>query len=424
MGRARNVIIATGGNLAVPIASLIAQPLLAQALGVVGRGEVAAAVAPLTFASALLTLGIPEALTKFIAGNKYSGRAVYLSFAGLATGGLVATFGISALSGSLSGGSPAVQALLIFASAFVAPSLISLGLRALSAGFHDWRVVATAQGVQAIWLLGGTVILWIRGDLTVLSAVVVLAASQTVGGIVNGVGLLVRKRRMSGTEALKAAEVYRFGGKVWVGAVAGIVLMRLDQVLITPLSSVSELGLYTVAASAAEVILLVNLGIRNVTFSEQSARMDLAAMTFAARLSSTLVLGLALAGAMVAWWVIPLLFGTSFAGALPVYYLLSVAMVIGNPASVPATAISAWGRPVVRSVLVGISAVVNIPLVFLLVPQFGALGAAAAMLVAQAVPIIGISIVLRRDYGVRTSEIVLLRRGDVRRIAAVIRRRK
>jgi O-antigen/teichoic acid export membrane protein len=41
--------------------------LLAKSLGVTGRGEVAAATAPLMFGVALLTLGLPETLTYFVA---------------------------------------------------------------------------------------------------------------------------------------------------------------------------------------------------------------------------------------------------------------------------------------------------------------------------------------------------------------------
>ena len=54
----RGVAISTFGNLIAPAAGLITAPILAQSLGVVGRGDVAAATTPLLLATSVLTLGL------------------------------------------------------------------------------------------------------------------------------------------------------------------------------------------------------------------------------------------------------------------------------------------------------------------------------------------------------------------------------
>ncbi len=68
------------GNFFPPLAMLISAPILAQALGVDGRGEVAAATAPLILVITAATFGIPDAVTYVIARTprRESGRATRL----------------------------------------------------------------------------------------------------------------------------------------------------------------------------------------------------------------------------------------------------------------------------------------------------------------------------------------------------------
>ncbi len=76
--RLRGVAITTVGNALPPAAMLITQVLLAQRLGVSGRGTVAASTAPLMFAVAFLTLGLPEAVTYFVARRARRGMLANL----------------------------------------------------------------------------------------------------------------------------------------------------------------------------------------------------------------------------------------------------------------------------------------------------------------------------------------------------------
>ena len=57
------------GSALTPLVGALSGPILARNLGVDGRGAVAAATAPLLFALAVGTLGLPEALTFRVAAD-------------------------------------------------------------------------------------------------------------------------------------------------------------------------------------------------------------------------------------------------------------------------------------------------------------------------------------------------------------------
>ena len=66
----RKVIVNSASNIAVPLTSFFSAPILAHALGVVGRGEVAGATAPLFLLATAGALGLPEAVTYFAARSR------------------------------------------------------------------------------------------------------------------------------------------------------------------------------------------------------------------------------------------------------------------------------------------------------------------------------------------------------------------
>src|SRR5689334_17677634 len=87
------VVITAIGNTLPPAAMLVTQIVLAQSLGVSGRGTVAAATAPLMLGIAVLTLGLPESIMYFIAqkGARLLTRQFGMTLAALAISGSIGT---------------------------------------------------------------------------------------------------------------------------------------------------------------------------------------------------------------------------------------------------------------------------------------------------------------------------------------------
>ncbi|MET1033929.1 MAG: oligosaccharide flippase family protein [Arthrobacter sp.] len=411
----RGIVSTTAGGGVALAAGLAAAPLLAQALGPGGRGELAAATAPLMLATGALTLGLPEAVTHFTARRSGIGRRAALAiFWILLAAGLAGTAAILVLAPALSAGDPGLALLVSLAGAAVAPSLSVGLLRGVAAGRHRWRLVGLEKASGALLRLGAIAALAAGGELTPLSATVVFAASPLAGGLVY-LGLLGRSpARHTHPGPAASADLARYASALWPGLVVGIALSRADQLLIVPLSDTEQLGIYAVAVTIADAALVLNAAVRDVVFAAESARNDDARLQRAARLSTAATLLGAVALLAASAWSVPFLFGPGFAPAVPVTALLLLGVVLGNPGSVAGAGLNARGRPGLRSLSLVLALAANLVLLLLLVPALGAVGAALAKVAGNIVAGNTNLLWLRLFHGQRIRDYVGLRRGDLR----------
>ncbi len=68
------MVLVTGTSLLVPLVGLATAPILSHSLGVVGRGEAGAAMAPNLLIVGGATLGLPAALTYVLARHPHLSR--------------------------------------------------------------------------------------------------------------------------------------------------------------------------------------------------------------------------------------------------------------------------------------------------------------------------------------------------------------
>src|SRR5947208_4411094 len=264
MSATRGVAITAVGNALPPVAMLVTQVLLAKSLGVTGRGEVAAATAPLMFAAALLTLGLPETLTYIVArgGAGRLGRQLKISLVALAISGAIGTWLIAIFAQPLSAGSDQLAGLMTIASTALVPALLTAALRGVAYGAQSWWLVMAERTLSAFLQLVTVGGLFAIGSLTPVNATLTIAATSFAGAVVYLVSprwwaALHGSNNVPGTfNALPRAASYAW--RIWVGSIAGIVLLRLDQVMMTPLAGVEQLGIYVVAVNVSGVALLFN----------------------------------------------------------------------------------------------------------------------------------------------------------------------
>ncbi|PZR54412.1 hypothetical protein DNL40_04850 [Xylanimonas oleitrophica] len=198
--------------------------------------------------------------------------------------------------------------------------------------------------------------------------------------------------------------------------------MRLDQSLVTPLSDADQAGLYAVAVAVGELPLLLSAAVRDVTFVSEAAGSDDARLARTSRVATLVCGAVALGVGLTMGWWLPLLFGAAFAPAVPVTAVVLAAVVLGIPGSVAGSALGGRGRPGLRSVSLAVACAVNLVVLLLLVPSTGALGAAWATLVGNAVAA-GMNLVFARAVlGTAVLPFLGLRRGDVGVLVAAGRR--
>lgn len=411
------------GNAYPALIALITGPIMAHALGVYGRGQVAAAAAPLSLVSTLVTFGIPEAVTFAVAANPRLARlAARRAGVILVTAGLLGTGIIWLASVWLSAGEEETQMLILIASLAVIPTVLVGLLRGVASAAQQWRMVALERGMGATIRLAIILALWATGTLTPLTATIVLSLMSILGAVVYvRLPAAVRGRYVADLEpdgpTARSRGLLSYGGRIWLGSISGILLSRVDQTLMTALSGSYALGLYAIAVTVSELPLIINSAVRDVTFATDAAAPDDARLTASARVSfiACVLAGIAVGGSMPFW--LPWLFGADFAAAVPVAAVLIAAVVLGTPGSIGSAGLSARGRPGLRSVSLLIAAVVNVALLVVLVPPMGAMGAAIATLVGNLVAANLNLVFLKRLAGTRIRDFYFVRGSDFRLLA-------
>ena len=402
------------GNMAGPLAGLASAPILAHGLGVDGRGLVAGATAPFLLVTTIATFGIPEALTYFVARSPASLKALRRRGAVLVVlAGAVATLISVVLAPLLARGTPGLTSLMMLASIAVIPTVLVATLRGTAAGLGLWNLVAVERTVGPVVRLLALIVLVAADALTVTSATVVIVFAPVLGCLAYVRAGRSPARPDPAQPSPGFGGIVGYGSRVWFGAIAGVLLMRIDQVLMVPLSSTFELGLYVVAVTVSELPLVVNTAVREVVFASDARSSQNSRLTTAARVSFFVCATMAIVlGATSPTWL-PLAFGEGFTGAIPTTMVLLAAVAIGIPGSVAGAGLSSRGYPHLRSISLVIACAVNIVLLVLLVPVLGAFGAAIGTLVGNLVSSNFNIWQMRRRFEVPMRNFYLVRAADL-----------
>lgn len=422
-GLAGHAAINLVGAVFPPAASFASGPILAHALSVEGRGELAAATMPLILVATIATIGLPEAVTYFMAQDRgrttgllKRGALLLLIPAGLATALLVF------LSSWISGGNPTVHRLIVVSAALVAPSLLLSIVRAYAAAHNRWRAITIERIITSASKLIPLIILFTIGRLNLVTATIVVIASTLTGALAY-LPLVKISGNAPPTLIITNAELLRYSSGIWLGTLSGVFLLRIDQVLLSPLSGAFQLGLYAVAASISELPAVANSAIRETAFthlSDQSIGPDNVGEL--SRVSTIIVIALCLPIAALSPIFVPFLFGSDFSGAVPVLLILLLAVGLSNPGSIAGVGLSASGLPHLRSAALVGACIVNIPMLILLVPSLGAIGAAIAALSGYlAASNICIALAVFR-YGAKFGDYYRFRASDFRKVKQLLAR--
>ncbi len=359
-----------------PLASLMTGPVLARALGPEGRGHVAALLAPLALANLLFPLGLPDALTFFTASGKLPKRiAVPIALlGGLLSGGIalaVLWFSTPYLFRLEEQYVPEFRWLLLSLPAYLIFAAIRGIVQGSPGGFSLInRERATAAASRFLILLG----LFFFGVLTPLNSVWISVATQ-VGACLWLLPAL-RNATPFHFSTSESKIVLRYAGAAAAGTLGGLIVIRLDQALMVSLTSARELAFYAIAVSLAELPLGLVGAVRDVAFTEAAAQNDPAVTARFCRLTLATISAICLAGAALAPWAVPLLYGKAFAPAVAMSEILFIATAGRAVTTIMGAGLMTTNRTWSRSIIQLIGAAVTVVLLFVFVPRWGGVGAA------------------------------------------------
>jgi glycosyltransferase involved in cell wall biosynthesis len=214
-----------------------------------------------------------------------------------------------------------------------------------------------------------------------------------------------------------------FGVKAYVAQIFFYLVLRVDQVLVAHYAGYRQLGLYALATTVAELLWLLTdpLAGAMIPHVVRARTGDDRRLSFStARLSLSILMIAAIGGWFLAPLVIPVVYGTGFAGAVPALRLLLPGVVALGATKSLGSVLVKEGRMITTSVL-GIGALgLNVALNLALLPRIGIRGASIASSVCYAGLALSYVAISRRrgvagwrDLVPRASDLQLL--GRVRR---------
>jgi O-antigen/teichoic acid export membrane protein len=337
-----------------------------------------------------LSCGLPGATAYFLAGPERGNRRLPLTLLAIALAGGCAGAALWAAT------SPLLQdylfqdlstALVLVASLLVLTRVLVATAKSCSQGSDDLRganrVIVTEELMflpvyGALWATGG------RGFGMIVSGLLiadVLTASLAWGR-------LARRSFFTAAQRPSAALGRRIGGygmRAQVGSFVMLLNLRLDFLLVSVITGPTVLGVYAIASRYAELVRVLTLAVTYVLYPRFAADFARKAVQTARSLIPTV--GLVTGAAIVPLWlaapfVIPLIYGEAFRPAISPAQIILFGFVLHGVAAVITALLYGLDRPGLNSIAMGIGLGATVVLDVVLIPQFGAVGAATASAVA------------------------------------------
>ncbi len=398
---------------------MISGVLSARLLGPEQRGVMVAAVLVAGLVAAAAHLGLPYAVIYNVSGaeDQRSGLAQTLGvclrmlpinlLVVVSLYGLAYRFGSTTVLKGLS-----AHVVLASLALSIASLLQTLNVSFLS-GVQDFRarnlvtflpVFVVALIVAACWV----------GSLPVSAFGLVCAnCAATALAIVAG---WVRLRTRHGAAALLRLapgwerRYLTYGLKFQVALIAQGLNYRLDSLILNSIAGNRDLGFYSVAVAATEVLLLIPTAVTFVLYPKVSSltggdRNRVTLLTLGSSLY--LVVGAAAVLAVLLPWLIPLLYGGRFAPAIPAAYWLLPGMISLTVVKVLCHVLAGFGRPEYATYTTAVGLFFTVPLDFLLIPRMGIVGAAFASTVAYSAAAVAAFGFYRRCVSVAATDTLL-----------------
>jgi O-antigen/teichoic acid export membrane protein len=182
-----------------------------------------------------------------------------------------------------------------------------------------------------------------------------------------------------------ARRIGSYGWRAQVGGVVSLLNLRLDFILLNVMAGPAVLGIYAIASKFAELLKVPGMALTYVLYPEYARVDPQQAAERARRLIPKAGLAIALACVpllLTAGIVIPGLYGSAFQAAVTPTRIIVVGLALEGVAGVITGFLYGTGRPGLNSWAMGAGLAATVVLDLILIPTFGATGAAVASAVA------------------------------------------
>ncbi len=389
-----------------------------------GFGKYAVLNVTVALALQIGSAGLPSANTYFIARDRNTVGPIFRNAIvfSLMVGSLlaVAVMALVWLRPSLFGG-VSMRLLAIAAMSIPFQLLFVLNLNVLLA-LDRIRQLNLFDGlVPALVLLNAVVaLILLRKQLSFLISL------NTIAGTGLSLVLMIYLRRIATRESQSGSmmpdaqllkTMLAYGAKFYVSIMAGTVILRSDLLIVNRFRGATEAGVYGVASQFSFLLLMLPGVIATLLFPRVATTQD-SRGEFAVLVTrhTTLVMFVTCLGAIPLAFLLPVIYGPQFADATVQLLLLLPGIFFMGLESVLVQHFTGTGLPAAIPWFWVVTVAFNIGLNLLLVPRFGARGAAVNSTLSYALIFLLVAVYFRLKTGRGTAETFILRVHELRRL--------
>ncbi len=335
----------------------------------------------------VVSAGLPVAAPYFLAGPDRDHPQLPATIAAIAVAGGLLGVALWVAATPLLG--PRVfgglaPSLVMLAGVGVATRLLVIAAKACSQGADDLagsNAVILAEQLTFLPVYG---LLWLAG----LRSFTILIATLLIADCVTGAAAWARlTRRGFFGPALRrpcprlARQIAAYGMRGQIGGIMSQLNLRLDFVVLSSLAGPAVLGVYAVASKFAELTRILGMALTYVFYPRFARVGPTRAVTEARRVIPKAGM-LSAAGLAPLWisagYVIPSVYGAAFAGAVTPTRIILLGLGLDGVAGVITASLYGLARPGLNSCAMAAGLVATVILDLMLIPRFGATGAAIA----------------------------------------------
>jgi O-antigen/teichoic acid export membrane protein len=363
--------------------------ITARALLPAGRGELAAMILWPVFLANTLTLGFPSALTfQMKSSPKRSSELLGAAFLlAILTSAMAIVLGLLFMHSWIpqySSKTILYSQMLLMASPLT--SLLNVGRGALLAR-GDFAAVNGLLACSPTLTLLLLIVLLLSHSLTPYSAAVAYApvGILPVGWMMWRLWQLFRPSLRSFRSS--AQLLFSYGARSYGIDLCGTMALYVDQVLVVRFLMPDMMGIYVVALSLSRMLNVFHTSVVMVLFPRavrQSPKIVREMTGRAMRMSTVLTASTGVCIAVLGAPLLSLLYGHEYRDAAPVLRILVAEVVLAGATLVLGQAFMALERPGIVTAFQVTGLLLVVPLMLILVPRYGIVGAGVALLLSTA----------------------------------------
>lgn len=388
-------------NVLSAVTAALGGVILARAVGPTVRGEYAAVTSWFGVLLMVGDMGQAAALCFYVARDPGSAPGYVATSRAmmLATGTAALVAGLL-LSPVLSHGEPRLTDAyrIVFAGSVIAFVGASYTFSLQARNLERWNFVRLSQPVLG---LAGIVLLWRLQLLSLDAAAVVLVATMLLQ-----LGLAYRACRDTGlapgrAQARLVRPLVAYGLAQMVSLTPATTNAYLDQLVLSQVVPPADLGRYAIAVSVTLVPVPLVSAIGFVAFPRLAAQRVVTARSHRLQWAAVLASGavataILLPAAVSAYWLVPMVFGAAYRGAVPLLWILTPGGIFLSCSQVVSALLRGRKRPAFVAGSEGLAAIFTLVLLFALLPLVGVAAAAIASTVAYGIALAAMLCCLRR----------------------------